>query len=61
MIQTFHYNISVILDDDGNRYLNVYSAFTGHRLGTCHYNKIVESYSSPEEIDDWVNSNMKYD
>ena len=60
MIQTLHYNISVILDDDGYRFLDVYSAFTGQKLGTCPYNKIIESYSHPDEVDDWVNSNMKF-
>jgi hypothetical protein len=60
MIQTLKYNISVVLDDDLGRILEVYSAFTGRKLGTCPYNSIVECYSHPDEIDDYVNSNMKF-
>ena len=60
MIKTFKYNISVVLDDDRGRILEIYSALTGRHLGWCHYNSVVEHYSHPDEVEDWVNSNMNH-
>ena len=60
MISTYRYNISIVLDADnypGRRKAVVYSAFTGHMLGYVHYDSVLES-GCPEEIDDYVNSNL---
>lgn len=60
MISTFNYEIYTVLDDDRGRILEVRSAFTGKKLGICNYDSIVEKYSHPDEIEDYVNSNIKF-
>ena len=63
MRHTFKYDISIVLDPDdttfGKRVGVVYSAYTGRKLGTVPYNKVLES-GHPEEIEDYINSNMKF-
>ena len=62
MISTHSYNISIVLDADdypGRRKAIVYSTYTGRKLGTVPYDKVLES-GQPEEIEDYINSNMKF-
>ena len=58
MIDTYKYKVVVILNENDERVLAVYSPYTGQYLGWCHYTPLVESYTAPEEIDDYINSNM---
>jgi len=63
MISTNYYDISIVIDPEDNMFGQrlgvVYSGFTGKKLGTVNYNRILET-GQPEEVDDYINSNMNY-